>query len=76
MCQVGVCEDSIVLYFENSQYAMKKIVDNDISDIIEENIIIGLSKTSERKIVNDKVGITYNKIVLDTTKNKRYEITN
>lgn len=55
---------------------MKKIVDNDISDIIEENIIIGLSKTSERKIVNDKVGITYNKIVLDTTKNKRYEITN
>jgi hypothetical protein len=65
----GACEDSIVFCFENGEYAIKKIIANDISDIQEENvIIIGLSKTSEGEIVNDKVGITYNKIVLNTTK--------
>ena len=63
----GACEDSIEFYFEDGEYAIKKIVANDISDIMEENIIIiGLSKTIEGKIVNDKVGITYNKINFDT----------
>ena len=61
----GGCEDSIKVIFENGNKAIMKITANDISDCSSGNIIeVGCSKKATGEIVNSKVFITYNKIVL------------
>ena len=61
----GGCEDSIKVIFENGNEAIRKIAANDISDCSSGDVIeVGCSKKVTGEIVNSKVFITYNKIVL------------
>lgn len=61
----GGCEDSITIIFENGYEEIKKISANDISDCSTGDVIeVGCSEKVTGEIVNSKVFITYNKIVL------------
>lgn len=65
----GTCEDSILIDFEDGESYVERIVANDISRITADNVIeIGYSKTVEGDMVNERVGITYNHIVIDREK--------
>ena len=62
----GSCEDSVFLKSIDGKLFPKKIVANDISDIESKYWIqIGKSKKLNGEVVNQKVGLTYNKIILD-----------
>lgn len=61
----GGCEDSIKFIFENGNEVIRKISANDISDCGSGDVIeVGCSKKVTGEIVNSKVFITYNKIVV------------
>ena len=62
----GGCEDSINLIDCSGYEFNKKIVANDISEVDLNNVlVIGKSKNMDGSIVNEKVGVTHNSIILD-----------
>lgn len=69
----GRCEDSLILCNEEGKSIVKKIVANDISEINLDNMIqVGKSRNVNGQILNEKVGITYNKIVIESGINLKY----
>lgn len=62
----GGCEDSINIIDCSGYEFNKKIVANDISEVDLNNVlVIGKSKNMDGSMVNERVGVTHNSIILD-----------